>query len=63
MMDILSNKEHHKIIDCTKIAYNGQSPITYADIKVTEEGKIEPSEVALTNSDDYLTCQSLDYIF
>lgn len=32
MMDILSDSGEDEIIDCAKIANNGESPITYADI-------------------------------
>ena len=63
MLNILSNKNEDIIIDCAKIANNGECPVTYADITKDLAGNIVPNEVVLTDKDDYLTCQSLDYIF
>jgi len=32
MVDVLSNKNEDKIIDCARIANNGECPVTYADV-------------------------------
>jgi hypothetical protein len=63
MIDVLSNKEEDLIIDCAKIANKGECPITYADVTTDLAGNVVPKEVVLTDKEDYLTCQSLDYIF
>lgn len=63
MIKVLTNNFEDHIVDCAREAYHGESPITYADRIVDENGNELPAETTLTNSDDYLTCQSLDYIF
>ena len=63
MVQVLSNNGEDVIIDCAREAYGDKSPITYADKKTDESGKDIPLETTLTHSEDYFTCQSLDYIF
>lgn len=62
MMDILSDSGEDDIIDCAKIANNGESPITYADISTDAQGNIVPLETVLTDAEDLKTTQSLDYV-
>lgn len=52
MIQILTNNFEYKIIDCAREANNGESPITYADIIVDDNGKAVPLETILTHSDD-----------
>jgi len=41
----------------------GYFPCTYADITRTSDGKIIPKETVLTNTTDFCTEESIDYIF
>lgn len=63
MIEILSNNGEDEITDCSRAVNNGKSPITYGDIKKDSNGNVLPNEVTLTDKDDYLSQQSLDYIF
>jgi len=63
MVDVLSNKDEDLIIDCAKIANNGACPVTYADVTTDINGNLLPKEIVLTDKEDYLTSQSLVYIF
>lgn len=63
MVDVLSGKDEDIVTDCAKIANKGECPITYADVTTDMAGTLVPRETILTDKEDYLTCQSLDYIF
>lgn len=63
MIKILSQNGEDQIIDCAKLANNGECPITYADVDKDFQGNFIPMETVLTDKEDHLTCQSLDYIF
>lgn len=63
MIQALSNKDEDLLIDCAKLANKGECPITYADVTTDQGGALIPREVVLTDGEDYMTCQSLDYIF
>eukprot|EP00347_Sterkiella_histriomuscorum_P022181 403331390 len=63
MIEILSGHGEDQIIDCAKIANNGESPITYADIDTDFQGNVVPRETILTDAEDLKTTQSLDYVF
>jgi hypothetical protein len=56
MIDILSNNGELEIIDCSRLAYNGISPVTFGDIEVTESGEMKPKETVLTDPEDLMTC-------
>ena len=63
MMDILSGNGKDEVIDCAKVANQGVSPITYADVTKDKSGNVIPRETVLTDAEDHSTTQSLDYIF
>jgi hypothetical protein len=63
MVDILSGQGEDEVIDCAKIANNGESPITYADVDTDFQGNLVPRETTLTDAEDLKTTQSLDYVF
>lgn len=55
MVDILSGQDEDEVIDCAKLANNGESPITYADIDKDFQGNIIPRETVLTDAEDLKT--------
>lgn len=63
MVNILSNNGKDKLYDCGRVANNGESPVTYADVTTNMAGNFVPMETVLTDTEDYMTFQSLDYIF
>jgi len=62
MMDILSNSKEDQIVDIIREAHNGESPVTFGDIKVDEEGRWFPTETQMVKEEDYCIQNCLDYI-
>lgn len=60
---ILSGDGEDELVDCCRTANMGVSPITYGDTIEDEHGNLKPRETILTNPEDHLSKQSLDYIF
>jgi len=64
LCSILSGNGEDQLIDCCKTGNNGVSPITYGDtIEDPDDGSLKPRETVLTDPEDLLSMQSLDYIF
>ena len=63
LLHIVSGRGRDNLIDCSATANNGQCQVTFADIKLDENGKPVPFESVITGGDDICTCQCLDYIF
>jgi hypothetical protein len=49
MIEVLEGKHKDTLIDCARIANNGESPITYADYAHNDHGIETPMEVILTH--------------
>lgn len=64
LCSILSANGEDQLIDCCKTGNNGVSPVTYGDtIEDKDDGTLVPRETILTDAEDLLSMQSLDYIF
>ena len=63
MLRILSANGVDEVLDCAKLANNNESPVTYGDIYNDFQGNPLPLETVLTDSEDLLTQQTLDYVF
>ena len=63
MIDIVSGVGRDEVVDCARIAYKGESPVTYADVDQDFQGNIIAGDTVLTHEEDHKTQQSLDYIF
>jgi len=63
MVEILSGQREDELIDCAKLANNGECPVTYADVHTDFQGNVVPKETVLTDAEDLKTTQSLDYVF
>lgn len=62
LMYVLSGYEKDKVVDFLKESYGGKHPATYADVKIEREKEI-PGETVLTDKDDLMSQQCLDYVF
>jgi hypothetical protein len=62
MIDILSNSKEDQIIDIIRESHSGESPVTFGDIKVDEEGRWSPTETQMVKEEDYCIQNCLDYI-
>jgi len=53
MIDILSNSREDQITDVIREAHSGNSPVTFGDIKVDEDGRWHPTETQMVKEEDY----------
>lgn len=72
MMDVLSGIESSngiKVEDDLSLSWTdavyqsyGYHPVTYADVRVDENGLLVPAETTLTDQDDLMSVQSIDHV-
>lgn len=67
MMDVLQRElhspEHGFVVRDLVYESHGAHPITYGDVVRDAHGRLQPSEIVLTHTADYLSQLSIDYVF
>jgi len=62
LMKIMTRKGKDEVIDCATAANGGVCQTTFGALYYSEDGKPLPVETVLSHTEDYCTCQCLDYI-
>jgi hypothetical protein len=62
LMKIMTRKGKDEVIDCATAANGGVCQTTFGALYHDKDGKPKPVETVLSHTEDYCTCQCLDYI-
>ena len=61
-MKIMTRKGKDEVIDCATAANGGVCQTTFGALYYDKDGNPMPVETVLSHTEDYCTCQCLDYI-